>query len=287
MLVAVTGSHGLIAAALIPLLERSGHQVRRVPRDGERLDLTGLAEVDAVVHLAGAGIGDARWTADRKRVLVDSRVAPTTQLAQALADIPAADRPRVLVSASGINYYGDRGDERLTEESGLGSGFLADLCRQWEGATLVAEQAGVRVVTMRSAIVLAPNGGALKPLLLPFKLGLGGPLGGGHQWWSWITLDDEVAAILRALTDESLSGGVNFSAPNPVTYGEFAKTLGRVLHRPAVLPTPKFAPILRLGREATNEMLLGSLRVVPAKLEQAGFEFGDPELEPALHRLLG
>ena len=286
MHVAVTGSHGLIASALIPTLERSGHQVRRVERDGEKLDLSGIAEVDAVVHLAGAGIGDAKWTPERKRLLVDSRVGPTSQLAQALADVPAADRPRVLVSASAVGVYGDRGDEQLTEDAAPGTGFLADLVKQWESATLVAEQAGVRVVNVRTGIVLTPTGGALKPLLTPFKLGLGGPIGSGDQWWSWITLDDEVAGIVHVLGDESVSGPVNFGAPNPVTYGAFAKTLGRVLNRPAVLPTPKFAPALKLGREAVDEMLLAGQRMVPAKLLASGFAFGDPELEPALRRLL-
>src|SRR5436190_14450338 len=236
MHVAVTGSHGLIASALVPALEQAGHTVRRIGRvgpEGEQLDLSGLAEVDAVVHLAGAGIGDHKWTKERKEFVLQSRVRPTRQLAQALAGLPAENRPGVLVCGSAVGYYGDCHDDELTEFSQSGAGFLADLVTQWEGAAGPAEQADVRVVFIRTGIVLTPSGGALKPLLLPFKLGLGGPIGGGQQWWSWISLDDEVGAILHVLQNESLRGPVNLTAPNPVRYGEFAKTLGRVLHRPA------------------------------------------------------
>src|SRR3954470_14583050 len=290
MRVAVTGSHGLIGSALIPALEGAGHAVRRVGRvgpAGDQLDLSELAEVDAVVHLAGAGIGDQKWTKERKELVVQSRLGPTGQLARALADLPDGNRPHVLVSGSAVGYYGDRHDDQLTEFSQPGTGFLADLTTQWEQAADPAEQAGVRVVHIRTGIVLSPTGGALKPLLLPFKLGLGGPIGGGRQWWSWISLDDEVGAILHILGNDSLRGPVNLTAPNPVRYGEFAKTLGHVLHRPAVLPTPIFAPVLKLGREAVNEMLLAGQRALPTKLLESGYDFHDPELEPALRRLLG
>jgi uncharacterized protein (TIGR01777 family) len=281
MHVFVSGSHGLIATALRTALEARGDTFTAIGRHGERLDLTGIEQADAVVHLAGAGIGDARWSEERKRLLVDSRVVPTAQLAGALAALPTEQRPAVLVSGSAIGYYGDRGDEPLTEESTNGTGFLAELVRQWEEATSEAEAAGVRVVHLRSGLVLGP-GGLLKPLLLPFKLGLGGPIGGGKQWFSWVAIDDEIGGILRAIDDASIAGPLNVTAPNPVTYGEFARTLGSVLHRPAILPTPKAAVAFRLGKEGAREMVLAGQKVLPAKLQAAGYTFVHPDLRPAL-----
>ena len=282
MRVLVSGSHGFVASALMPTLEAQGHTVGRIARDGERLDLSGLTEADAVVHLAGAGIGDSKWTPERKKLVVDSRVGPTAQLAEALTK----HGPRILVSGSAIGYYGDRGDEELTEESGPGDQFLSEICQKWEAATAPAEQAGVRVVHIRSGLVLSPRGGMLKPLLTPFKLGLGGRLGTGRQYWSWVTLEDEVGAIIHALTHDEVAGPLNATAPNPVTQEEFAKTLGRVLHRPTFLPTPKFAVAARLGKEAAEEMTLAGQRVLPAKLQATGYDFEYPELEPAFQAIL-
>src|SRR5436190_13602875 len=282
MHVLVSGSHGFIASALMPALEANGHTVGRIGRDGERLDLSDLSGADAVVHLAGAGIGDEKWTPERKQFVVDSRVGPTMQLAEAMAK----EGPAVLVSGSAIGYYGDRGDEELTEESGPGQQYLSEICVKWEAATAPAADAGVRVVKVRSGLVLSPSGGMLKPLLMPFKLGLGGRLGTGRQYWSWITLEDEVGAIIHALTNESVRGPMNATAPNPVTQQEFAKTLGRVLRRPTVLPTPKFAVAARLGNEAAEEMTLAGQRVQPAKLQATGYSFKHPELEAALRTIL-
>jgi uncharacterized protein (TIGR01777 family) len=277
----VTGSHGLIGTALMRALEARGDIATPVQRDGTKLHLEGLHNADALVNLAGAGIGDKKWTEQRKRELLDSRVEPTDLLAEQLATLPEGKRPSVWVSGSAIGYYGDRGDEVLTEDSSNGDGFLADLCRQWEAATAPAEEAGIRVVRVRSGLVIGP-GGLLKPLLLPFKLGLGGPIGGGHQWFSWIALDDEVGAILHALDNGNVSGPLNATAPNPVTYGEFARTLGAVLHRPAVIPTPTLAVAARLGKQGAREMVLSGQRVRPAKLQATGYTFAFPELRPAL-----
>jgi uncharacterized protein len=286
MRILVTGAHGLIGSSLIPALRAAGHGVEPVTRDGHHLDLSDLADADGVVHLAGAGIGDERWTPERKAEVLESRTIPTRQLAEAMAALPDPGR-RVLVSASAIGFYGNRGDEVLTEKSVPGEGFLAEICKQWEAATQLAEVAGVRVVRLRSGIVMTPKGGALKQLLLPFKLGLGGPIGSGKQWFSWISIDDEIGAIVHALTNPSVKGPMNATAPNPVTYSEFAKTLGRVLHRPAFLPTPKFAPALKIGREATEEMLLAGQRALPKMLETSGYTFAAAELESALKGLLG
>jgi uncharacterized protein (TIGR01777 family) len=283
--VAVSGSHGLIGSALVRRLEADGHVVRRIVRGADGvIDPTPARGADAVVNLAGEGIGDRRWSSEHKRRVMDSRVVGTTRLAEALAALD--QRPRVLVSGSAVGFYGDRGDEPLSEESPSGDGFLAEVVRRWEAATGAAEEAGVRVVHARTGIVLSPEGGALRKQLLPFKLGLGGRLGRGRQWTSWITLDDEVGAILRCLEDESLRGPVNLTAPNPVTNAQFAKALGAALHRPAVLPVPGPALKLLFGAGMAEEMLLAGQRVLPAKLEAAGFPFRDPLLGPGLARLL-
>jgi uncharacterized protein len=295
--VAVTGSTGLIGSELLGALRSAGHDtvrlVRRPPAaEDERhwdpargiLDPSCLAGVDAVVHLAGAGIGERRWTAARRRVLVSSRVDSTALLARAIANMEAP--PSVLVCASAIGIYGDRGDEVLTEESAPGTGFLAELCRQWEGAASPAAGAGIRTVHTRSGIVLSARGGALRRQLPLFRLGLGGRLGSGAQWTSWVTLHDEVRALRFALEHDSVSGPVNVTAPAPVTNRDFTAALGRVLHRPAVLAVPAFALRLALGRGVADEAVLASQRVRPAALEEAGFGFDHGEIGPALAALL-
>ena len=284
MRVAVTGSSGLIGTALVDALIRDRHQpvrVRRRPDGG--IDTDALAGVDAVVHLAGAGIGDRRWNDDYKRLLVDSRVSGTTRVAEAIAAAPTP--PRVLLSASAVGWYGDRGDEILDEASAPGHGFLADLCRQWEQAADPARAAGIRVAHLRSGIVLSPQGGALKKQLPLFKLGLGGRFGTGRQWQRWISLDDEVAAVIHLLTAD-VSGPVNLTAPHPVRNAEFTRTLGAVLRRPTVLPVPAFGPRLLLGRELADVLLFEGQRVQPHALEASGFTFAHPELEGALRALL-
>ncbi len=298
MNVVVSGSRGLIGSALVPSLEAAGHRVRRLvrseatgddvawdPRRGS-IDRGALAGTEAVVHLAGEAIGAKRWTKAQKREIRDSRIRGTRLLAETLAGLDR--RPAVLVSGSGVNVYGStRGEEALTEDSALGEGFLAEVCRDWEGATAPAEEAGIRVVTVRSGIVLSASGGALAKQLPLFKLGLGGNLGSGWQYVSWISIDDEVGAIEHALTTASLHGPLNLTAPNPVRNAQFTKTLGRVLGRPTFLAAPRFALALVLGRELATELLLGSLRVLPARLEASGYAFRHPDLEGALRHALG
>lgn len=296
MKVAVTGSTGLIGSALVEALQARGDTVTRLVRrspatgearwdpEGAQIETAALEGQDAVVHLAGVGIGDHRWTEEHKRAVLESRVKGTTLLATTVAGLAA--KPKVLVSGSAIGYYGLRGDEVLTEDSEPGTGFLTDVCLPWEAATKPAEDAGVRVVHTRTGIVLSPNGGALKQMLLPFKLGLGGRIGSGQQWWSWVSIDDEVGAILYALGNDTVSGAANLTAPNPVTNEQFTRTLNRVLRRPTLLPTPTFALRAMFGSEAVDEMFLGGQRVVPAKLEASGYAFGHPDLEGALRYLL-
>lgn len=285
--IAITGSHGLIGSALSASLRSACHRVRPVVRSAatgpdeismDALDLTG---VDAVVHLAGEGIAEKRWTDEQKQKILDSRREGTARVAAAVA----ASGVPVLLSASAIGFYGNRGDEVLTEESGPGEGFLVDVCRTWEGAAQPAIDAGARVAFLRTGIVLTPKGGALQKLLPLFKLGIGGRMGSGKQWVSWITLDDEVRAI-RHLLDNDVAGPVNLTAPNPVTNEQEAKTLGRVLRRPAVVPTPAFGPRLLLGRELADSLLEDSQRVIPKRLLDTGFEHEHPELESALRAIL-
>ena len=274
--VLISGASGLIGTALRPALVAAGHRpvalVRRPARGADeitwdpasgRLDRAAIEGMGAAIHLAGVGIADKRWTDEQRRVLRDSRVQSTGLLARAIAEV--RQPPPVLVSASAIGWYGDRGDEILTEKSAPGEGFLADLCKTWEAATAPAEQAGTRVAHIRSGIVLTPDGGALAKQLPLFRIGLGGHFGSGRQWQSWIALDDEIAAILHLLTT-NVSGPVNLTAPNPVRNSELTKTLGRVLHRPAVLPVPKLGPSLLLGGELTESLLYFSQRVLPTKL---------------------
>lgn len=286
MRVAVTGSHGLIGAALVQSLTRDAIEVTRVPRDSQgRIETEALRGADAVVHLAGEPIASKlRWDEAHKRKIRQSRVDGTRRVSEAIALLDR--KPRVLVSASAVGYYGSRGDEVLDEHAGSGAGFLAELCVAWEASTGAAADAGIRVVRTRSGLVLSPRGGLLPKLLLPGKLGLGARLGSGKQWMSWITLGDEVRVLRTALQDDSLSGAVNSAAPNPVTNADLTRTLGRVLNRPAFLMVPAAALRLGLGRETADETVLTSQRVDPVVLERAGFEFEDPELEPALRKLL-
>jgi uncharacterized protein (TIGR01777 family) len=301
MLVAVTGASGLIGTALARRLEAEGHQVLRLTRSrptgpgqvrwdpaAGRLDPDALAKADAVVHLAGANIGDKlRWTAREKRKILRSRVEGTALVARTMADLAGGPSGlRVLVCASGAHYYGDRGDEVLTEASGPGEGFLAGVVRQWEAAADPARAAGLRVVHLRTGPVQDASGAGLPKQALQFRLGLGGRFGSGRQWLSWIALDDIAGAYLHALTRDDLDGPVNAAAPNPVTNAEFTATLARVLRRPAVLHVPAFAPRLVLG-EFADEMLFASIRAVPARLLETGYRFRFPELEAALRHTLG
>jgi uncharacterized protein (TIGR01777 family) len=298
--VVVAGGSGFIGSALRRSLEAGGHRVIRMVRPGSaaagadtvawdpaaaRIDAKSLEGVDAVVSLGGVGIGDTKWTDDRKDEILESRLVGTTLLANTVATLTAP--PAVFVSASAIGYYGNRGDEVLTEDSGPGGDFLAGVCVAWEDAARPAAMAGLRVAWVRTGIVLDPSGGVLKQLLLPFKLGLGGRLGKGTQYMSWITLDDEVAAIRKVIDDPSLGGPVNLTAPNPVTNAELTATMGKVLGRPTFLPTPLLPLKLRYGGELVQHLLLDGQRVQPAKLEAADFAFGHTELEPALRALLG
>ncbi len=248
-----------------------------------RIDVAALGQLDGVVHLAGAPIAARRWNRRVKQEIRDSRVKGTHALAEALASLQHL--PRVLVSASGIGFYGDRGDDSLDEQDPPGSGFLAEVARQWEAATVPATAAGVRVAMMRFGMVLSADGGALPQMVRPFKLGLGGPVGTGRQYMSWITLDDAVAAIRHVLETESLSGPINTVAPAPVTNREFAAALGRVLKRPSVLPFPAVAVKLLFGQMGT-ELLLASSRALPAKLCASGFEFRQAKINEALCHVL-
>jgi len=297
MRVLITGASGLIGSALVPRLEAGGHAVTRLVRSRERagdgayfwdpeigvLDEAALRGTDAVVHLAGETVA-GRWTREKKRRIHDSRILGTRLLSEAIAT--ADPRPAVFICASAVGIYGDRGDEELTEASPRGGGFLAEVVDEWEAVTKPAAQAGVRVVNVRSGVVLSRESGALASQLLPFRLGLGGPLGGGRQFVSWISIEDEAAAIEHVLAHGELSGPVNLVAPNPVTNREFAKTLARVLRRPAFLPTPVLPLRLAFGTEFVEEVLLASARVMPAQLLASDYSFRDPKLEPALSGLL-
>lgn len=295
--IAITGATGLIGTALGAALRADGHRVvpvvRRRTHPGEdavawdpgagRIDRSGLEGLDAVVHLAGAGIGDHRWTPEYKRTILQSRTEATALLAETLSRL---DRPpATLVSGSAVGYYGERGDDVVTEEDPPGGGFLADVVVRWERAARAAAEAGIRVAHPRTGVVLTRRGGALAQLLPLFRLGLGGRMGSGRQWWSWITLDDEVNA-LRFLLDHDVIGPVNLTAPRPATNAELAEALGRVLHRPAVLPIPAFGPKLLKGAELAQELLFTSTRAVPHVLTQAGFTHQHPDLDDGLRAAL-
>ncbi|GAB4236388.1 MAG: TIGR01777 family oxidoreductase [Deltaproteobacteria bacterium] len=298
MRVAITGSTGLVGSGVVSVLSAAGHEVvrlvRRAPALGENavrwdpatgeIDAAGLDRLDAVVHLAGENVGSGRWTAARKTAIRDSRVNGTRLLCDALASLSAP--PKTLVCASAIGYYGDRGEELLTEESPPGSGFLADVCREWEAASEAAAGKGIRVVALRIGVVLSPNGGALSRMLPLFRAGLGGVIGGGRQYVSWVAFDDLPRIILHALGCGDLSGPVNAVAPHPVTNRELTEALGTALSRPTPLPVPAFALRLAVGREMADALLLASARVVPRRLEETGYRFRFPELEGALRHLL-
>jgi hypothetical protein len=294
--VAITGASGLIGTALVAALGRAGHRPIRVVRKGSggtdeiswdpakgHIDAEALEGVDAVVHLAGAGIGDHRWTDSYKSTLLTSRTEGTDLLARTLAGMRRP--PRVLLSGSAIGYYGARGDEELTEASAAGEGFLADLCVAWEAATTPAEDAGIRVAHLRTGIVLSRDGGALRKQLPLFKWGLGGRMGSGRQWQSWISIVDEVGAILHLLQAD-VSGPVNLTAPNPVTNIDFTKALAGALRRPVFLPIPTFGPKLLLGGELAENLLFTGQRVLPSKLQGSGFTFKYNTIDAALRAAL-
>ncbi|MFO0871462.1 MAG: TIGR01777 family oxidoreductase [Pirellulales bacterium] len=297
--VLISGASGLVGSSLVPFLTAGGHDVTRLVRPGhtatgpslpweslEGPSSGGLAEppFDAVVHLAGEGIANGRWTAKRKQRIRDSRVEGTHRLCSALARLPTP--PAVLVSTSAVGFYGNQGDRLLEEDQPAGDDFLAQVCRDWEQATQPAVAAGIRVVQLRYGVILSGKGGALTRMLPPFRLGIGGPLGNGRQYLSWIALDDVLSAIAHAMTTQALSGPVNVVAPEAVTNTEFSRTLGRVLRRPAVLPLPATAARLALG-ELADALLLASQRVVPVKLVATGFRFRYSDLEEALRYQLG
>jgi hypothetical protein len=301
MQIAVTGSSGLIGTALLAALRQAGHTAIPVLRPGATvggsalrwdpvagtIDAAGFEGIDGVVHLAGEGIGDKRWTPEQKRRILDSRTGPTTLLAETLAGL--AKPPPVLVSGSAIGWYGNRGAEVLTEASDPppGGDFAAEVCVQWEAATAAAAAAGIRTVHLRTGIVLAGAGGVLPRMATPFKLGLGGRIGSGKQYMSWIGIEDEVGAILHAIATPQLSGPVNATAPTPVTNAEFTAALGHVVNRPTLLPTPVLGLKLIYGSELVEHLLLAGQRVVPDRLTETGYTFAEPDLDSALRTALG
>jgi hypothetical protein len=311
----VSGSSGLIGSALLDRLSTGGHRVTRLVRQPFRpstgpitggpapassktfdvhwdpsqgvIDLEGLESAgpfDGVVHLAGAGIGDKRWSPSRKQTVLESRTGSTGLLVTSLLQL--APRPPVLISASAVGYYGDGGDRQLTEDAPQGAGFLAELCGSWERAAAPAADAGIRTVNLRSGIVLAASGGALATMLPLFKLGVGGKLGAGTQYQSWIALEDEVDVILRALVDGSVVGPLNVTAPRPVTNAELSMAIARAVHRPCRVTAPKAALRLALGSEMANEMLLAGQRAIPARLTAMGYTFGHPDLDETLRQVV-
>jgi len=294
MKILVSGMSGPIGGELLPALVVSGNKVtrlvRRAPQSSDEIRWDPMRSIvpetvsgfDAVIHLAGESIV-GRWTPEKKARMVESRKQGTSHLAEALAR--ASRKPRVLITASASGYYGDRGDEPLTEESSARTNILAGVCQQWEAATSAAAQAGIRTVQVRTGVMLSTKGGALPKMLTPFKLGLGGRIGSGRQYMSWISIDDVVGAILYALNAEHVRGPVNVTAPNPATNSEFTRTLAEVLHRPAFFPMPTFA-VRALFGQMGDELLLASARVLPSKLQVSGYQFRRPELRTALMSLL-
>jgi len=291
--VLVSGVSGTIGAALLPSLKERGYQITRLVRGvksgegqivwdpAQPLRPQSVSGFEAVIHLAGESIV-GRWTDAKKRRILDSRIQGTRHLAEALAEAP--QRPKVLITASAIGYYGDRGEEVLTEDSPPGKGFLPEVCRQWEAAAQPAEEAGIRTAQMRIGIVLSPDGGALQKMLTPFRLGAGGNMGNGRQWWSWIDVQDLVGAIHHIL-NTNLAGPVNLVSPTPVTNAEFTKTLAAVLHRPAIFPMPAFAARLAFGQMG-EELLLASQKVEPAKLTASRYPYHHSDLKRALEGIL-
>ncbi len=297
MRILISGASGLVGSALGRALRAEGHTVARLVRPGgaaadgdvrwdpasATIDRSALEGADAVVHLSGASIADGRWTAARKATLRSSRVGSTRLLVDSIAQLH--QKPRVMVSASATGYYGDRGDEMLTEGSEPGTDFLALLARDWEAETMRAQELGIRVTTLRFGVILAREGGALPKMLLPFRFGLGGRIGSGRQWMPWIALDDAVRVVIAAITDDRFSGAVNTVAPNPVRNGEFTRVAARVLHRPAIFAVPAFVLRIALG-EMAQPLLLASTRAVPERLTKMGYSFRFAELEPTLWELL-
>ena len=297
MRVLVSGSSGLIGSALLPALREAGHDVVRLVRrapaaadevrwdvDAGTLDRAALGTVDAIVHLAGEGIGEKRWSPEQKRRILDSRVKGTRLLAETAAALDP--RPSVFVCGSAVGFYGLRGDEVLTEESSSGGGFLAEVVREWEAAAAPASDAGIRTVLLRTGIVLSPKGGALGRLLPLIKLGVGGKLGSGRQWWSWIALEDQVRLILHCLDHDDLAGPVNATAPQPATNAEVVKALGKAAGRPTVLAVPTFALSLVMGGELTEEVILAGQRALPKAAEASGFTFVHPDIDSAARAIL-
>jgi uncharacterized protein (TIGR01777 family) len=293
----VTGASGLVGRELVPALRRHGFDilrlVRRVPSahdevrwdpDAGTIDTEGLRGITGAIHLAGDNIASGRWTEAKKARIRESRVGGTALLAGALAEL--SPKPRALVSASAVGYYGACGEEALDESAAQGSGFLASVCGDWEAAAATVRDAGIRVVHARIGVVLAPRGGALAKMKMPFLFGVGGRIGDGSQYMSWITLEDLVSALVFALQRDELEGPVNFVSPTPVTNADFTATLGRVLKRPTVLSVPKFALRLGVGSDMANEMLIGGARAIPASLHAHGFRWEHTTLEPALRSLL-
>ncbi|WP_422773934.1 TIGR01777 family oxidoreductase [Plantactinospora sp. WMMC1484] len=293
MRIVIAGASGWLGTHLTDRLRTAGHDIVRLVRRPARgpdevrwdpaagqLEPAALAEVSAVVNLAGANIGDQRWTPRFKEVLRASRVDTTATLARAIAALPAERRPGALLNGSAIGWYGDTGDRPVEEDAPAGDGFMADLCRVWEAATAPAEHAGVRVVRLRTGLPLEHTGGLLKPQLLPYRLGIGGRFGSGRQWIPWISMADWLAATTFLLDREEIAGPVNVVGPAPVTNAEFTRALGRALHRPAVLPVPAIALRILLGEMSTEP--LRSLRVLPGVLDRAGFRFEHPDLAGAL-----
>lgn len=296
MKILITGASGLVGHRLVPSLESKGHEVLRLVRNAPAdprevrwdpakgtIDASALEGVDAAVHLAGENLAEGRWTEEKKRRIRESRVKGTRLISETLAGL--ARKPEVLVSASAVGFYGNRGREVLTEQSATGDDFLADVCREWEEATAAAERAGVRVVHLRFGVILSGEGGALKKMLFPFRMGVGGRLGSGEQYMSWITLDDAVGAIEHALENKTLRGPVNAVAPQPVTNREFTKAMGSTLSRPTIFPVPAFALRLLFG-EMADATLLSSQRVEPARLKESGFVFKHPDIKSALKHVL-
>jgi uncharacterized protein len=295
MKVAIAGASGLVGSALIPVLKKLGGQITRLvrsdPKAGDiewhpnqdEVSSRSLEGFDVIINLAGENLAGGRWTDDLKRKIRDSRVNGTHLLSEAIAKLP--QKPRVFACASATGIYGDRDGETLDEQSESGGGFLAGVCREWEKATEPAVKAGTRVVNLRFGPILAREGGMLAKLLTPFKMGMGGKVGSGKQFISWVALDDAVNAIKFAIEDESIRGPLNIVSPNPVTNEEFTKTLGHVLNRPTALAMPAFAARLAFG-EMADEMLLVSQKVIPKKLSQMGFSFAFPDLEMALRHLI-
>ena len=298
MHIVISGASGLVGTALQDRLRSDGHTVISLVRKASAsdhesewdpysgsIDLDVLTAADAVINLSGAGIGDRRWSQSYRKTLLESRTRTTSLLAASLANLASDGKQRILLNSSAIGIYGDRGDEEVDENSEHGSGFLADICLDWEAATTPAAQAGVRVVHLRTGIVMSKKGGVLKKLLPLFKLGLGGRLGSGRQWQSWISIDDEIGAIVHLLTAD-VSGPVNLTAPNPVTNQQFTAALGRAVRRPTFFSVPAFAPKILVGGEFAEQLLLTGQRVLPTKLQQSGYVFTHSTLDDALTALL-